>query len=135
MKFLTGFLFLRYGWFCYPEPKTFGKLSTSMSFSQSEGTRKSCSTNMKSTNGKGKQIEVKREELKENNVSEVTTAVVAEKIAPVDPVVYFLLTFYALFLVLGVFLKPKLWSFLYTIINISMTILFLYMWFCKWINT
>lgn len=77
---------LRYGWFCYPEPKTFCKLSTSMSFSQSEGTRKSCSSNMKSTNGKGKQIEVKSEELKENNVSEVTTAVVVEKIAPVDPV-------------------------------------------------
>lgn len=104
MKFLTWFLFLRYGWLCSPVPKTFGKLSTSMPFSQSEGTLKSFSTNMESTYGIGRQFEDKSKEFKENNVSEVTAAVVAEKIVngPVDLVVYFFLTFYVLDLFLDV---------------------------------
>ncbi|XP_030973600.1 TSL-kinase interacting protein 1 [Quercus lobata] len=77
---------LRYGWLCSPVPKTFGKLSTSMPFSQSEGTLKSFSTNMESTYGIGRQFEDKSEEFKENNVIEVAAAVVAEKIVngPVD---------------------------------------------------
>lgn len=98
MRFLTWFLFLRYGWLCSPVPKTFSKLSMSMPFSQSEGTLKSFSINMESTYGIGRQFEDKSEEYKENNVSEVTAAIVAEKIVngPVDLVVYFLLTFYVL---------------------------------------
>lgn len=105
MRFLTWFLFLRYGWLCSPVPKTFSKLSMSMPFSQSEGTLKSFSTNMESTYGIGRQFEDKSEEYKENNVSEVTAAIVAEKIVngPVDLVVYFLLTFYVLVLFLDVF--------------------------------
>lgn len=104
MRFLTWFLFLRYGWLCSPVPKTFSKLSMSMPFSQSEGTLKSFSINMESTYGIGRQFEDKSEEYKENNVSEVTAAIVAEKIVngPVDLVVYFLLTFYVLVLFLDV---------------------------------
>lgn len=104
MRFLTWFLFLRYGWLCSPVPKTFSKLSMSMPFSQSEGTLKSFSINMESTYGIGRQFEDRSEEYKENNVSEVTAAIVAEKIVngPVDLVVYFLLTFYVLVLFLDV---------------------------------
>lgn len=59
---------------------------------------------MEVTYSKGKQIEVTSEELKGINVSEITAAVVAEKVAngPVDPVVYFVLPFFVLFLLLFV---------------------------------
>lgn len=82
---------LRYGWFSYSEPKTLGKLSSSTPIGdclQSEGTQKGCSNNMEVTYSKGKQLEVTSEELKGINVSEITAAVVAEKVAngPVDPV-------------------------------------------------
>lgn len=93
----------RYGWFSYSEPKTLGKLSSSTPIGdclQSEGTQKGCSNNMEVTYSKGKQLEVTSEELKGINVSEITAAVVAEKVAngPVDPVVYFLLPFSVFFL-------------------------------------
>lgn len=59
---------------------------------------------MESTYGIGRQFEDKSKEFKENSVSEVTAAVVAEKIVngPVDLVVYFLLAFYVLDLFLDV---------------------------------
>lgn len=85
----------RYGWFSFPESEAFGMLSTStpiQDFSQSEGLQKGCSSiNMERPYGKSEKIGVRNEEFKDINLSQVSTAVVDEKVVhePINPVVCF----------------------------------------------
>ncbi|XP_042977390.1 TSL-kinase interacting protein 1 isoform X3 [Carya illinoinensis] len=63
---------LRYGWFSYTEPETFGKLSTLtpiQGFSQYE--EKGCRTNMDGPDAEGNKTEVESEAFKEMNLREV----------------------------------------------------------------
>lgn len=84
--------FSRYGWFSYPEPQTFGKLSTSIptqGFSQYEDIQKGCKANMDGPDVKGNRTEVGSESFKEMNLPEV--AVDADNVVnkSADPVVFF----------------------------------------------
>ncbi|KAB1210424.1 TSL-kinase interacting protein 1 [Morella rubra] len=82
----------RYGWFSFPESEAFGMLSTStpiQDFSQSEGLQKGCSSiNIERPYGKSEKIGVRNEEFKDINLSQVSTAVVDEKVVhePINPV-------------------------------------------------